>query len=419
MKLRMAWSRLSGHVRAPASKSEAHRAFIASALANEPTTIEGVTLSDDLEATLLCLRALGAQFEGNTMHPIKPGRSAIMQCRESASTFRMMLPVAAALGVHALFIGEGRLPERPIQPLLDTLVENGAVFSSQSMPLAVEGRLSGGQFSVPGNISSQFISGLLLAIPLLDSGGTIALTTGLESGGYVDMTMRTLEQFSVLTFMREQGFLIPGNQRYRSPGTITVEGDWSAAAVWLASGAIGRSITVTGLSMDSMQPDRVILEHLRRFGAQVKATTDAVTVKADDLRGATIDLAASPDLAPMLAVLGAVAKGETILTHGQRLRYKESDRLESICALLRAFGGQAFIEGDSLVIHGDQPLYGAEVDSGGDHRIAMAAALLASISKGVTTLTGAEAVGKSYPSFFAAYQSLGGQVYGINLGHPD
>ena len=274
------------------------------------------------------------------------------------------------------------------------------------------GQLSGGSYQLPGNISSQYISGLLFALPLLQEDSFIHLSTPLESAAYIDMTLAALKQFGVQIHKQPQGYAIPGRQRFHSPGEIQVEGDWSNAAFFLVAGAIGQSCTVSGLDLQSPQGDREIVQLLRRFGAQVQVEKDRVSVSPAPLHGCTIDISQVPDLLPILAVTAACATGESRFIHAARLRLKESDRLTATAALLHALGIHSSESPDSLIVQGGA-LLGGTVDSYHDHRIAMATAIAATRCRAPVTILDAAAVEKSYPGFFTDYIQLGGQAYGI------
>lgn len=405
---------LRGRLKAVPSKSEAHRLLVCAALADRPCALRLPSGPADIEATVRCLRALGAAFDraGDTLRVTptwRPVSNALLPCGESGSTLRFLLPVAAALGAPARFTGEGRLPERPLGELLDCLRARGAVFDREKLPLAVSGALSGGEFTLPGNVSSQYVTGLLLALPLLSEDSRIRLRSPLQSSGYVEMTLSALARFSVSVIRQTDGFFIPGGQRFRAPeGTVEVEGDWSNAAFFLAAGALGGAVTVTGLNPDSRQGDRVIADLLERFGARVRREGDAVTVSPGRLRGQTIDLGDIPDLLPPLAVVAAAADGETRFLNAARLRLKESDRLSAAAELLRALGAEAEEGPDFLTVRGGKRLRGGAADSRGDHRLAMAAALAAVLSDGDIVLENPAAVVKSYPDFFSDYQRMGG-----------
>ena len=285
--------------------------------------------------------------------------------------------------------------------------ENGVSFSSDRLPLATSGRLRGGVYRLPGGISSQYITGLLLALPATGEDSEIILTDQLRSAAYVDITLNVLERFGITVEKRANGFFIPGGQRYISPGRAEVDGDWSNGAFILACGAIGGEVTVTGLNSDSPQGDRAVVGLLEKMGARVTVNGSSVTVSPGKLRGCEIDIDPTPDLLPALAVVAAFAEGDTHFVNGARLRIKESDRLTACAHLLRDLGGDAEETADSLIVHG-KPLVGGTTDGCNDHRIVMAAAIAAVGCKGNVTITGSQAVNKSYPGFFEDISALGG-----------
>ena len=406
---------LRGRVEIPASKSVAHRAMIAAALADRPTQIVLNAVNDDLTATAACLSALGAACErtdfGYRIVPAAQEKNACgaaenasgatdlceiasfptLDCGESGSTLRFLLPVAAALGREARFVGHGRLPERPHDVLLDAMAAHGATADARRLPLQLHGRLRGGTFALPGNVSSQYITGLLMALPLCAGDSVIRLTTRLESAPYVNLTLRALADFSIRAETLPDGWRIPGGQRYRSPGRVVVEGDWSGAAFWLAANALGSRVECGNLDEASAQGDRAIRPLLNRLGGE-------------------IDVSECPDLVPALAVAAAGFPGRTALVGAARLRLKESDRLASVAALLRALGCAVDEGAESLTIHGGAPLTGGTVDGCGDHRIVMAAAVAATAASSPVTILGAQAVAKSYPDFFRDFEALGGNL---------
>ena len=405
---------LGGTISAIASKSDAHRLLILAALSRGETRLLMEQRSEDIDATIGCLRALGAAIEilpdGVVVRGIEhPNENPLLDCGESGSTFRFMLPVACALCEHARFTGSGRLPERPIGELMRVMQAHGVSFSNERLPFATAGRLTGGDFSLPGNVSSQYLTGLLLALPLTQRDSTISLTTHLESAAYVEITLHALRRFGVRVRMEDGVYAVSGGQGIQSPGTLRVDGDWSNAAFFLAAGALGNPVTVSGLSLDSPQGDKAILNALRRFGAGVEATTEAVLVSPAQLAGCTIDVGETPDLLPILAVLGACAAGETRLVNAARLRLKESDRLASVSAMLRALDGTVTELPEALVITGGA-LAGGTVDSCRDHRIAMSAAIAAIRCANEVSILGADAVNKSYPAFYTDYNQLGGHA---------
>ena len=408
----LAPAKLSGALAAIASKSDAHRLLILAALSRGETRLILEQRSEDIDATIGCLRALGAEIsllpDGVLVRGIeRVNENPLLDCGESGSTFRFLLPVATALCQRTCFIGSGRLPERPIGELLQVLQAHGVAFSAERLPFETNGRLTGGSFALPGNVSSQYLTGLLLALPMVQTQSTISLTTRLESAAYVDITLHALKRFGVRVEAQNGGYTVSGGQGIQSPGELCVDGDWSNAAFFLAAGALGKSITMTGLHLDSPQGDKAILDALVRFGARVETTQETITVSPAELIGCTIDVGETPDLLPILAVLGACAKGETRLINASRLRLKESDRLASVSAMLRALGGRVQELPDALVITGGQ-LAGGTVDSVRDHRIAMSAAIASVCCTDQVNILGAEAVKKSYPAFYTDFNKLGG-----------
>ena len=405
-------AKLSGTIPTIASKSDAHRLLILAALCRGETRLIMEQRSEDIDATVACLRALGAKIalvpDGVFVHGIeRVNEYPLLDCSESGSTFRFLLPVATALCEHVRFTGSGRLPDRPIGELLTVLQAHGVAFSAGKLPFQTTGKLTGGRFSLPGNVSSQYLTGLLLATPLLEEDSKISLTTRLESAAYVDITLHALKRFGVQVEAQEGSYAICGGQAIQSPGELRVDGDWSNAAFFLAAGALGNPVTMTGLHLDSPQGDKAILDALKRFGAHVEVAEDRIIVSPAPLSGCTIDVGETPDLLPILAVLGACASGETRLINAARLRFKESDRLASASAMLRALGGRVEELPDALVITGGQ-LAGGTVDSCRDHRIAMSAAVASIRCANEVTILGADAVKKSYPGFFEDWATLGG-----------
>lgn len=407
-------ARLSGTLAAPPSKSAAHRALICAALADGESRVSPLADSADMAATIGVLRAMGAEIASseNGGVTISSGRwnrekMALLDCRESGSTLRFLLPVACALGLTATAAGRGRLPERPLGALMEQMKAHGVSFSGERMPFIVRGQLTPGRYELPGDVSSQFVTGLLFALPLLDGESEIALTSPLQSAGYVEMTLRALQESGVTVIPSENGWRIPGNQRYRAFDRA-VEGDWSNAAFWLCAAAIGGDVRITGLSNASAQGDRAVCEILGRLGADITRDARAVRCRAAKLRGCKIDAGQIPDLVPVLAVTAAFAEGDTEIHNAARLRIKESDRLASTAALLRSLGGSAEEFPDRLVVHGGG-LRGGDAQGVNDHRIVMAAAVAALGCGEKVSVTDAHAVNKSYPDFFDDLKKLGGR----------
>jgi len=407
-------SRLSGTLDAISSKSFAHRLLICAALADRPARISLNGLSDDINATIRCLTTMGCGIETQTgallVQPLGETRpaSVALDCGESGSTARFLLPLAARLFGSFMLNGSGRLPGRPFAPLCRALAGAGCSFDGDTLPLTGAGKMRAGDFSIEGGISSQFISGLLFALPLLDGDSSIALTTPLQSAAYVDMTIEVLALFGIEIEKAEWGFRVKGKQQYRSPGEAQTEGDWSNAAFFLCMGALGGEVSLRGLSLQSTQGDREIMDILRRFGANTNTGDGGCTVTAGALHAISIDASQIPDLVPVLAVVASAAGGETRIFNAQRLRIKESDRIKSTFDLLSGLGADVSITEDGLAIRGKEKLSGGAVDGSGDHRIVMAAATAACVCENPVVIRGCEAVNKSYPSFFKDYRAMGG-----------
>ena len=391
------------------SKSEAHRYLICAALADAPTHIACTASNDDIDATVSCLCALGASIErtqgGFDVTPIKKiPDAASLDCGESGSTLRFLLPVICALGMKAQLHLHGRLPARPLSPLDSLLSEHGATLSPQGAnPLEVSGKISGNDFSIAANVSSQFISGLLFALPLLDldTPATVRLVGKIESRPYLDMTLSALAAFGIAVKEQDGVLTLPAHARFTSPGTLAVGGDWSGAAPWLCMGAVGKHpLTVTGLDTTSGQGDKAILSVLSDMGAQIDVHDHAITVTPAPLHGIDLNTANIPDLVPVIAATAALAEGTTRITGAARLRIKESDRLATTTAVLTALGADVRETDDGLVIVGKPALSGGFVDAYGDHRIAMTAAVASLGCQAPVTIEGAQAVTKSYPTFW-------------------
>lgn len=418
---------LSGEVSAIASKSDVHRLLLCAALADEPTKIilKGTnSLSEDILATADCVKALGSRVDYQddcfSVTPAqKPVISPHFDCHESGSTLRFLLPVAAAKAETSSFTGSGRLPDRPIHELVDAMKSGGVSFSSDRLPFSLTGRLQPGTYSLPGNVSSQYITGLLFALPLLEGDSKIVLTSELQSASYIDITRHAQQQFGIRSVRTDYGWYVPGHQHYVSPGVLQADGDWSNSSFFLAAGALSpRGVTVTSLNVDSPQGDSAILKILTQFGAELTITPpDAdhlsnITVRSQELKGTSIDLTDIPDSLPVLAVLAANAAGPTVFTGGARLRLKESDRIHSVAEMIHNLGGTAEEHPEGLTVFGKDtaPLTGGTINSYNDHRIVMAAAIAAASASDSTTIENCEAVRKSYPDFFTAFQHLGGKA---------
>lgn len=413
-------SQLNGTVAIPPSKSDVHRAIICGALSRGKCVISPVDLSEDIKATIGCVETLGAKvnitegvltIDGSEM--FKWNNYQIF-CNESGSLLRFIIPVVSAMGISATFTGAGRLPERPIGIYLDCLPKAGVKCTTKSgLPLTVEGQLQPGTFEIPGNVSSQFITGLLFALPLLKEDSKIILTSPLESVAYVDITINVMKKFGVIIETTDYGYFVKGNQKY-IPQNYTTEGDWSNAAFFMTAAAIKGDVTVTGVDKNSAQGDKEIAEILKRFGAKVEFTDNSVRVQKGDLKATDIDARQIPDLVPILAVCATFAEGTTHITGAERLRIKESDRLSAIANAINKLGGNVIEKPDGLVITGVKSLKGGTVQGVNDHRIVMAMSVATLMATDTVTITDMESIKKSFPNYFEEYNRLGGISY-VNL----
>lgn len=412
---------LTGSVSLPASKSAAHRAILCASLAKGISHLSNFSFSQDMEATCRAVEALGVKTSlmGDTLtvdsRSLFAPSQAVLDCGESGSTLRFLIPTAAAGGVRAEFTGRGRLPERPIGVYLDCLPQAGVACRTQGgLPLSISGALRPGVFRLPGNISSQFITGLLLALPILNGGSEIRLTSPLESAGYVDMTIEMMKRFGVTVTPVENGWLVPGNQSY-VPRDLAIEGDWSQAAFFLAAGALsqaqGSSILLRGLQKHSTQGDRQAFSLFQRFGAKLSWEPEGLRISPGALRPIpAIDASQIPDLVPILAVTAALCPGITSITGAARLRIKESDRLKAVAQGVAALGGEIKELPDGLVVTGKPMLSGGRAEGCNDHRIVMAMAVASLGCEKPVEITDAQSVSKSYPGFFEDFISLGGKA---------
>lgn len=404
---------LSGKIRAISSKSEAHRELICAALADRPTKIKCTDTNRDIDATVSCLNSLGASITREkdifNVTPIKNViKHASLDCGESGSTLRFIIPVAAAIGAECKITMHGRLPSRPLSPMYELLSEHGADMSDLGTnPFYVGGRLCGGTMSIAANVSSQFISGLLFALVLCNEPSSLRLTENVESFSYVRMTLDALKLFGADIKYKDKTFYINPMTHYISPGESVVGGDWSNSAFFLCAGAIGKyPVTVSGLDIKSSQGDKEILNILERMGANVSLSDIDITVARQKLHATDIDASQIPDLVPIIAVTASVAQGTSRIYNASRLRLKESDRIESVCDLINSLGGHAVPTDDGMLIDGVSSLYGGRVNSYNDHRIAMSAAVASTVCQTCVTVDGMEAIEKSYPLFISDFEHL-------------
>ncbi len=430
-----------GDVTLPPSKSAAHRALLCGALSRGSCVIENIDSSKDMEATLGAIRALGvrADFDRAAKRValdasqlgsprLEAEKTDVIDCLESGSTLRFLIPIAAALGGTRRFTGRGRLPQRPMGVYADLLPRHGVSFrrlKEAELPLEISGQLVPGVYSLPGNVSSQFVTGLLFALPLLSGDSEIVLTSPLESEGYVELTLGILKDFGVTAFRTDRGWRVPGNQRYKAR-SYRVEGDWSQAAFFLCMAAVsptGAKVRLHGLDGDSRQGDKVCVEKFSQFGLQTAWENGVLTVwnpRADKafggLCGQEIDVSQIPDMTPALAVCGALAEGETRLVNAGRLRLKESDRLAAMENALNALGGSVRSTPDSLILTGTPFLSGGTAQGCNDHRVVMALAAAALRCHGEVSVTDETSIEKSYPGFFEDYKQLGGTAHVVHVG---
>lgn len=408
--------RISGEITAPPSKSYMHRALICAALSDGDTFIECSSFSEDIKATMRCLNALGAKIKeeegGVRVYPIdKKASAGELNCNESGTTLRFMLPLASVLGKECIISGAPRLGKRPLAPLCEELERHGAVvkYGKESfLPLNLSSKAESGKYIIPANISSQFVSGLLLALASTGEECEIVTTGKQVSTPYIDLTLDMQKSYGIDVTKTETGFLIGKGQRYISPKKTVIEGDYSNGAFFLAAGAIAAKdfITVGGLFENSRQGDSEIVAILKRMGARIERSGDKLKVYKSKLHKAVIDAENIPDLVPVLCVAASFAEGETVINNITRLREKESDRVLSTLSLIKALGGD--IEADDNCIRvRKSALHGAAVDGFNDHRIVMSAAVASLCAGGSVTINGSEAVAKSYPDFFEKFSSMG------------
>lgn len=420
---------LKGLINIPPSKSISHRAIIAGALSNGESIIENIIMSKDIKATCDGLISLGAEMDlksrsDNRYTIIVRGKGSIetngeaIDCMESGSTLRFLIPLAVISGEKVTFNGRGKLIERPLDIYYNIFEKQGINYHNNSgiLPLTIWGRLKPSDFCMRGDISSQFITGLMFALPLLDGDSSIIIDTPLESKGYIDLTIDVLKSFGIEVLNQDYTiFKIKGNQIYK-PRKYRVEGDLSQAAFWLVAGTIAGHIECSDINTNSFQGDREIIKIIQDMGGNLKITGKSVTAHKNPTRGIEIDASQIPDLIPVISVMACLSQGTTIIRNASRLRIKESDRLKSTASELSKIGGRIKELKDGLVIDGVDSLKGGIVNSWNDHRIAMAMAVASTRCANPLTIEGAESVEKSYPGFWEDFKKLGGDIYERNMG---
>lgn len=422
---------LKGNINIPPSKSLSHRAIICAALAKGKSKIENIIFSDDIIATLEGMKSFGMELVDIDIDP-KTNRSSItiegkgelikrvekIHCKESGSTLRFLVPMACLIGERITFTGEGKLIERPLTSYYNIFDKQKIKYSNNAgkLPLTIEGRLKPGKLELEGNISSQFITGLMFVLPLLSEDSIIEITTKLESKGYIDLTLDILDKYSIrIENYDYQKFHVMGNQRYSSLD-YSVEGDFSQAAFWIVAGIMNDDIVLKGLNINSFQGDKAILNIVTSMGADIIINREEIVAKNSQTNGRVIDVSQSPDLVPILAVLGALSKGKTEIINAQRVRIKESDRLMAISKELNKIGADIVETHDGLIINGVGSLSGGVVDSWNDHRIAMALAIASTKCKEPIIIKNSHVVNKSYPGFWQDFMNVGGVIDEWNMG---
>lgn len=413
-------SKLKGEIIIPSSKSLCHRAVICAGLSEGVSKIHNVFFSQDVEATCGAMKNLGvdvvlnrksSEIKVNSTGNLKP-KNVIIDCFESGSTLRFLIPITATLGKEVTFDGIGKLVERPLQDYYKIFDEQQIHYKNVDgkLPLTINGKLKAGEYRINGNVSSQFISGLLFALTLLDGDSKIIVTTELESKPYVDLTIDALKTFSVQVENHDyKEFIIEGNQKYRA-SDYKVEGDFSQAAFWLVAGTLGADVVCDGMNMNSLQGDKVILDIIKRMGGNVCVEGEKIKALPSKTKGTIIDASECPDLVPVLTVLAALSEGKTEIRNAARLRFKESDRLSAITSELNKIGADIQEKEDGLIIRGKDALIGGTVHSWNDHRIVMALVVAALKCKEPVIIKDANCVKKSYPDFWKHFRKVGGNM---------
>jgi 3-phosphoshikimate 1-carboxyvinyltransferase len=431
-------SKLDGEITVMPSKSQSHRALICAALAYGRSVISNICYSADVLATLHALTTLGLcrvvknpreviifggrlpiALETAKRHGMVMPMPPPVDCNESGSTLRFLIPIAAAYGISATFTGKGRLLQRPMLPYKELFDELGLTFEQTEKSISISGRLHARDFDISGDVSSQFITGLMLILPLLEADCRIIPKGRLESAPYLEITRQVMSDFGVLNYWEEENgktvLFSPGIQRYR-PANITIEGDFSHAAFFLCAGALGGDVVCKGLNPQSVQGDCAIVDILSQMGANISVSKDSIRVSGGELGPRTIDVSQAPDLFPVLSIAACGATGTTVFTGAARLRYKESDRLDAMAQVIANLGGLAEQQEDRLIVNGTGRLRGGRTGSFGDHRVAMAVAIASSICDGDIILEDPYVVSKSAPDFWDEFKQLGGRAYERNLG---
>lgn len=421
---------LEGKVKIPPSKSMAHRAVICAALGDGTSKVSNIDFSDDIIATIEAMKSLGATIEKKEDYLEITGinsaksnevrkQERVIDCNESGSTLRFLIPISLVFDGTNKFIGRGNLGKRPLNTYYEIFDRQGIDYSykENELDLVVSGKIKHDEFKVKGNISSQFITGLLFALPLLDGDSKIVITTELESKGYIDLTLSAMRDFGIQVINNEyKEFVIKGNQVYKSRD-YRVEGDYSQGAFFLSADALGANVDVSDLKDNSLQGDREVIDILKRMNVNIESNNDTVKCSTDNLKATVIDGSQCPDIIPVLSAVAALAKGTTEIINAGRLRIKECDRLVAVTSELNKLGAKITEKQDGLVIEGvDELEGGVEVWSHKDHRIAMTLAIASIKCKNPIVIKDYECVSKSYPHFFEDFKMLGGRIDEWNVG---
>lgn len=418
MNVKIKPNEIKGKMKSIPSKSLLHRAIILSGIAKDREIIlEQVnTISEDIEATLTCIEKLGAKtkVEGDSIRITSLGnikKSKVeLHCKESGTTLRLLLPLVSTFSKEATVDCSEGLRKRPIRELIETLEESGLYFKEKGFPINISGNVTTDFFKISGDISSQYVSGLLLLSSLLDQRSSIYLTTKLESRVYVNITIKVLRDFGIIVNELEEGVfeIYGGRDKILPPKEYQIEGDWSNAAFFLVGGCLGDSIKMSGLNLESSQGDKKIVQILKKAGAILTCSDDFISSNRSHLNSFEVDFSETPDLFPILSVVAALSKGQSILKGGERLKLKESNRIESTFQMLKSLGADVKKREDGLIIQGKEILDGGIVNSFNDHRIVMSVTMASIRCKEPVSIVNAGAVNKSYPNFFEDFKKVGG-----------
>lgn len=415
---------LKGEINIPPSKSMCHRAIICAGLSEGISNVKNVVFSKDIDATIDAMNSLGVNIEKNNNDLVIKGNGDLeiinsnINCEESGSTLRFLIPLVSLMSKSVTFEGKGKLVERPLNPYYEIFKNQKIDYKNVKgkLPLTINGQLKSGEYKIKGDISSQFISGLLFALPILNGNSKVIITTELESKPYVDLTLDILKRFSIDVINKNyKEFIIKGNQKYKAID-YSVEGDFSQAAFWLAAGILGADVSCSGLNMDSLQGDKAIIKIIKAMGGRIQIENDKVKALSCKIKSTVIDASQCPDLVPILTVLAALSEGKTEIINAARLRIKECDRLTAIRTELNKLGANIEEKPDGLVILGKENLKGGIVNSWNDHRIAMALAVASIKCSTPVTIEDSLCVRKSYPDFWNDFKKLGGVIDEWSLG---